>query len=199
MKFKAVSGAMLMLLFLGVTITAFNFQPAKADQGPQLLLETDKNLYILGENVTVVLSNIGTETIQIGGYPKWQIYTYPEEEPVYPSIFSLLLWSLEPGENDTITWNQTNEFTHSPVEAGMYVVRDRAGWGLSAYFEIVSLLGDANGDGYVNVWDLGMLSDAWLTMSEEPDFDLSCDFNWDDVINVWDLGIMSDYWLQSSI
>ena len=58
-----------------------------------------------------------------------------------------------------------------------------------------SIVGDATGDGYVNVWDLSLLSDAWLTMSEEPDFNPNCDFNWDDVINIWDLGIMSDHWL----
>ena len=58
-----------------------------------------------------------------------------------------------------------------------------------------SIPGDANGDGMVNVWDLGLLSDAWLTESGQPDYDPNCDFNMDNVINVWDLGIMSDYWL----
>jgi len=60
-----------------------------------------------------------------------------------------------------------------------------------------SLPADANGDGYVNVWDLGLLSDSWLTVKGEPLFDERCDFNGDDAINVWDLGIMSDYWLES--
>jgi hypothetical protein len=172
---KAVSGIMLTMLFLGVPITAFNIQPAKADQGPQLLLETDKNVYILGENVTIVLSNIGTETIQIGGYPIWEIHTYPEEEPVYPSIFAFLAWSLEPGENDTIAWNQTNQFTHSPVEAGMYVVRDLAGWGLSAYFEIVPT-GDINDDGIVDIIDVVVVA---LAFGSRPE-----DENWNPIADI---------------
>lgn len=104
---------------------------------PKLLLETDKDTYFLGENVTILLANIGTETVQIGGYPAWQIYTYPEEKPVYPAIYAFLAWSLDPGKSDTFTWNQYNEFIHTPVEAGMYVVRDTQGWGLSTYLEIV--------------------------------------------------------------
>lgn len=105
---------------------------------PQLLLETDKDVYILGENVKITLKNIGTETVMIGGYPAWQIYSYPEEEFVYPSIFAFLLWSLNPGENDTFTWNQYNAFTKSPADPGIYVVRDTHAWGLSAFFEITT-------------------------------------------------------------
>jgi len=104
----------------------------------QMLLETDKDVYILGENVTITLENIGTETVSIGGYPAWGIYTYPEESLVYPKIYAWLLWSLEPGENDTIIWNQYNAFTNSPVYPGMYVVRDTKGWSLSAYFTILA-------------------------------------------------------------
>jgi PKD repeat protein len=103
----------------------------------QMLLETDKDVYILGENVTITLENIGNETVSIGGYPAWGIYTYPEESLVYPSYYTFLAWSLEPGENDTFIWNQYNAFTNSPVYPGMYVVSDTQGWGLSAYFTIL--------------------------------------------------------------
>jgi len=102
-----------------------------------MLLETDKDTYVLGENVKIILKNIGAETVWIGGWPAWMIYTYPEEEPVFPAIFAFLLWELAPGENDTITWSQYNQYTHSPVGPGMYVVRDINGWGLSAYFTII--------------------------------------------------------------
>jgi len=91
----------------------------------------------LGENVTITLENIGTETVSIGGYPAWGIYTYPEESLVYPKVYWFLAWSLEPGENDTFIWNQYNAFTNSPVYPGMYVVRDTQGWSLSAYFTIL--------------------------------------------------------------
>jgi PKD repeat protein len=105
---------------------------------PLIHLETDKDVYILGENVTITLENIGTETVSIGGYPAWGIYTYPEEALVYPKVYAFLAWSLEPGENDTFIWNQYNAFTNSLVDPGMYVVCDTQGWGLSAYFTIVA-------------------------------------------------------------
>ncbi len=56
--------------------------------------------------------------------------------------------------------------------------------------------GDATGDGLVNVWDLGKMSDAWLSQIGQPNFDPSVDFNFDGYINVWDLGILSDQWLK---
>ena len=105
---------------------------------PKLLLETDKNVYRLGENVTITLTNISNKTIEIGGYPAWQIFAYPEEDPVYPSIFAFLAWSLDPGENDTFIWNQYNQFSGSSCSPRTYVVKDTQGWGLSAYFEVVA-------------------------------------------------------------
>lgn len=133
---KPVLGIMLLLFVIGLSGSALHFQPTKADPEAQLLLETDKYAYIwLWENVTITLTNISNETVEIGGYPAWTIFTYPEEESVYPNIFSTCIWWLDPGESDTFTWNQYNE-TGSPVEPGMYVVRDTQGWGLSAYFEI---------------------------------------------------------------
>lgn len=54
---------------------------------------------------------------------------------------------------------------------------------------------DINGDGFVNVEDLGLLSDAWLSQSGDPNYNPNADFNEDDFINVEDLGIMSDCWL----
>lgn len=67
------------------------------------------------------------------------------------------------------------------------------------YYVYASILGDANHDGYVNVEDLGLLSDAWLSELGEINYDPDCNFNDDNYCNVLDLGIMSDYWLQSSI
>jgi len=97
---------------------------------PSIQLETDKDVYILGENITITLKNIGTETVSIGGYPAWGIYTYPGGSHVYPPFYAFLAWSLEPGENDTYT------FDSGDIGPGMYVVNDTQGWGLSAYFTI---------------------------------------------------------------
>ncbi len=59
-------------------------------------LTTDKSIYTLRENVTVILINVGCETVHIGGYPAWQIFTYPEGKAVYPKAFAFLAWNLDP-------------------------------------------------------------------------------------------------------
>jgi len=38
-----------------------------AEKTPQLILETDKSVYSLGENITILLKNIGDERVKIGG------------------------------------------------------------------------------------------------------------------------------------
>jgi len=135
---KTVLRITLLLLVIGVNGSALHLQPTKADPQAQLLLETDEYGYIwLWENVTITLTNISNETVEIEGYPAWGIFTYPEEEPVYPGNFSTSLWWLDLGEKDTLAWNQYNEVNKTLVLPGMYVVRDTQGRGLSAYFEIV--------------------------------------------------------------
>jgi len=119
------------------TDSVIRYLSLTAPTPPVVTLKTDKDVYVLGENVTITLTNVGQETVQIGGYPAWQIFTYPAEEPVYPKIFAFLAWSLDPGENGTLTWNQYDEFTESFAKPGTYVIKDTQGWGLSAYFETV--------------------------------------------------------------
>ena len=117
----------------GIDVKSVSFTATTA----QMLLETDKDVYILGENVKIMLKNIGTETESIGGYPAWGIYEIvdvggsPWEFFVYPEYYMWLAWSLEPEENDTYT------FGSGDIGAGMYVVRDTQGWNLSAYFAII--------------------------------------------------------------
>jgi len=83
----------------------------------------------------------------------------------------------------------------------------------------VLLHADATLDGNVNVWDLGRMSDWWLTDVKSKWYGVtigeyedsgnfaeayriskeinSLDFNGDELVNVWDLGILSDNWLKS--
>jgi len=103
-----------------------------------LRLRTDKHVYLLGENVTIILENIGNSTIDIGGYPAWQILTYPEEKPVFPEVYALLAWNLEPGQSDVFVWNQYDEFNNRFVKPGIYIVKDTQGWNIYTMFEIVA-------------------------------------------------------------
>jgi len=129
---KKLKVTTLFLLIAILTMLASHFQLAEAEKR-ELSLKTDKSIYHPSENVTITLTNNGEETVFIGGYPAWQISTYPKERPVYPEVFAFLAWSLAPGESNTSIWNQCNQF----VEPGTYVVKDTQGWGLFAIFEIV--------------------------------------------------------------
>ena len=137
LKGKIISKVM-MFLFI-ITVIGFIFRPqlAKAEKHG-LSLETDKNVYALGENITIILTNNGDETVDIGGYPAWEILTHPEGEHVCPGVYAFLLWELDSGENDTFVWAQYNLLNSTFVEPGTYVLKDTQGWGLLASFEIVA-------------------------------------------------------------
>lgn len=154
-----------------------------AENTIKLILETDKDVYILGENISITLKNVGEEKVSVGGYPPWQIFTYPDEEPVYPKIFAFLAWFLEPGQNDTYVWNQYNEFTGTFCKPGKYVIKDTQGWNLSAYFEIVPM-----GVKIINTGVLGMAPKVYgdiitfFTDEKLADEDLNGDGERDDLI-----------------
>lgn len=123
------SGAIGLNLYLNIDLTT-------TQQTAQLILETDKQIYLLGENVTIILKNVGNSSVRIGGFPAWQIFTYPEEEPVYPKVFATLAWNLEPGENNTFIWNQYNQFKESFCTPETYIAKYTQDWELSTLFQI---------------------------------------------------------------
>lgn len=57
-----------------------------------------------------------------------------------------------------------------------------------------TVLGDANGDGMVDGTDLSMLGMAWLTTTEDPNYDERCDFDKDGTVDGLDLGILGFSW-----
>ena len=110
-------------------------------KSPQnLRLRTDKHVYLLGENVTIILENMGNSTVGIGGYPAWQILTYPEEKPVFPEVYTFLAWNLEPGQSDVFIWNQYDEFNDKFVEPGTYIIKDTQGWNIYTTFIVADPL-----------------------------------------------------------
>ena len=127
------------MLLLSMLSMAFNIQPAKTGPNSEatLLLVTDKHVYSLGENITITLTNIGSETVMFGGWPFCYICTYPDWEPVFPKDFVYLAWDLEPGESEVITWNQYDVFKNTSVEPGRYVVYEH-NYGYTAFFDIAS-------------------------------------------------------------
>jgi hypothetical protein len=187
---------MALTVLLTVTvIAACSVVPANAEA--VLQLTTNKSVYALGEEVTITLENVGNEYREIGGWPCVIIYTRPASEPVWPIIFATLLWGLAPGESETWIWNQTNEYTGSPAEPGMYVVNDTLGLGLSAEFEITSFLrGDVNLDHKVDVLDAALVSAHWYPGPPlgPLGYDSGFDVNGDAAINVLDSAVVSACW-----
>jgi hypothetical protein len=51
--------------------------------------------------------------------------------------------------------------------------------------------GDANHDGVVDIFDVGVASDAWETGG--PDGDV----NYDGIVDIFDIGVMSDFWTDA--
>jgi parallel beta-helix repeat protein len=137
---RTVSGIMLSLLVMSSLAFAFRIKTVKADPEGQLLLETDKQVYKLGENVTTTLTNIGDEIIPWMGYKPgpWDIFTFPGNRCVFDALECYCYYELDAGESVTYTWNQSDYYTVDPVEPGTYEVRDNQGWGLSAYFTMVN-------------------------------------------------------------
>ncbi len=72
------------------------------------------------------------------------------------------------------------------------------GWTIHGDFKQLRLLGDGNGDGYVNVGDLQVLLSAWGSASAtDANWNPNTDFNGDTYINVADLQILAAHWAES--
>jgi hypothetical protein len=185
---RLFSGSALTILLVQVLVLV----PAVASDGPQLLLETDKKVYKLGENVTITLANVGDEGVDIGGYPAWIISTYPEEKTIFPPVFATLLWGLRPGENDTFVWDQKGYQFNSHISVfncspGAYAVSDTQGWGLHAFFTIGDFGFDVNGNGKVGLEDVVAAANAFLSYPGHPRWNPIADVNKDDQVNIVDL------------
>ncbi len=139
MSKRTVSGITLTLLLIGMLTLAFNIQLTKAEEKVQLSLETNKEVYALGENVMITLTNVGNETVSFSRWPPWIIYTYPDWEPVYPAIFAFLTWDLDPGESEKWMWTQYNEYNATFVSPGTYVIEEY-NYNYTTFFEITPLI-----------------------------------------------------------
>ena len=139
MNKKAVAGIVLALLAIGMIGLAFCVQQIKAGLSGEtdLLLETDKDVYALGENVTITLTNVGDDTVMFGGWPPWIVYTYPDWERVYPKAIAYLAWNLDPGQSVALSWNQSNEYSETFVGPGRYVVYEH-NYDHTVFFDVAS-------------------------------------------------------------
>jgi hypothetical protein len=140
-------------------------------------------------DITVVVENQGTreETFDVTVYAN-------------TLIVGIQTVTLDAGASTTLVfhWSLTS------VAEGTYNIRAEA---TVLYGEIdtadntktdgtvkIKLPGDANDDGILNAYDLGILAKAWGTLVGEPLYDARADFNGDGKINIIDHIILRAHW-----
>ena len=106
-KDNLLKDAGFILILLCMVLTTMIVTGTVESQGAIFEVTTDKTLYILGESVTIFLTNVGDENLSAGG-PIITIYD-SEDEIVYQEA-CYCWYELEPGECITWpSWDQTNQ------------------------------------------------------------------------------------------
>jgi len=119
--------------------------------------------------------------------------------------------TLAAGENMTLTfaWRpRLPGYPYNPSEAWPYpvytfsaeasVVPDETDTADNSFidgFVKVQWPGDCNGDGMINILDLGKLGVHWLAKVGEPRYNANVDYDGDGEIKVLELGILGVWWL----
>jgi len=92
--------------------------------GETLETTIDKEVYALGEQVTIEIANISPETITGGGV---YYFVYDLEGNWLAGNGLFLAFELEPGDGlPSLTWNQTDK-DGKQVDSGTYIIQGRAG------------------------------------------------------------------------
>jgi endoglucanase len=84
--------------------------------------------------------------------------------------------------NRSVTWLQAGFMAMVVVAMGYVIVSARA----------AAIVGDINGDGVVNVFDLSILLSDWSTSTA------AADLNHDGTVNVFDLSVLLSHWGQTA-
>lgn len=96
----------------------------RMDVSNGLILEVDKTVYELGENVTITFTNNSTETVGLSN--NWPfVIRNSEGHIVMPSGVFMRAVYLSPGESLTRVWNQRDHLSDPvlmPVPPGVYSV-----------------------------------------------------------------------------
>jgi len=173
--------------------------------------------------VTVILvppdvAVLSVEPSATEAYPTWvvplNITVIVENQGPWPETFDVIAYYNETAietktvtvasrENTTLifSWNLTG------VAEGTYTIRaeasivpgetDTADNTLTDGTVKLKHPGDANDDGVVDAYDLGILGKAWQTSVGDPDYDPRADFNGDGTVDEQDEAILQQYWPRS--
>lgn len=156
-------------------------------EGAELEVTTDKNVYEVGEIVTIFFTNIGYETLS-GGGPIVSYYN-DENELVYQEAV-YCWWELDPGEYFTWTWNQ-KDFNNEQVPVGEYMVEGCLSGGENSFVDTATfyiLNYDPPGPPYGPTE--GKVNEPYIYCIDLPD-EVPCEPYY--VIWDWGDGIMSEW------
>ena len=143
-------------------------------------------------NIEVVPQNYGLEgeIVQVTSYANSTLIGF---QTVYLSAGQLMLINFA---WDTATINPGNYV----INAEASIVPGENDTADNSYIDgvvTISLPGDIDGDGIVNVFDLSALGKAYGSTPSTPNWNPEADINSDGAINIFDIGIMSSNWGQS--
>lgn len=136
----------------------------------------------------------------INSTPLSQIFTNPVETPglanLYPAAGSPLI---DAGSNTyaaAVDFSGVGRPQGLAADVGAYerYGSNNPGWQLDIGLKDLTITGDLDGDGHVDVIDLLIFADSWGTVSGEPTYSLACDFNRDGSVDVVDLLTFADSW-----
>lgn len=186
---RHLSRTLFLIMFTILLVTPH----AHASPGLDITVATDKMSYVTGEIVDIYANlTLDGSPVQDG------LVALQVDNPWNNSWFYRTLQTGTPP-----TPNQIN-ITEVITLDSIWQPKDTFSLGESGYVKITveSIIppidGDINGDYIVNVWDLSLLSDAWVTEIGDPNYNPKADLNNDGYINVWDLSLLSDYWLNEA-
>lgn len=141
------------------------------------LVKTNKYDYFPGEDVVITFLNGQHEVVGLNGVPPWDIFTYPEMEPVFPLYIAFMVWYIAPGEIQNFVWDQYNAFEERPADPGLYIAEAR-GIGLFdqeyAIFAIIAR-GDLNHDGQTDIVDILLAISAYGSREGDADWNPEAD------------------------
>lgn len=164
------------------------------------LVETNKPEYCPGEDVVITFFNGYNDIVGCNGVPPYDIFTYPEMEPVYPQYIAFMVWYIGAGETQTFVWGQLNQFEGRSAEPGLYIVGARTIGLLDQDYAIFAIVtsGDLNHDGLIDIMDILLASTAYGSNEGDanwnPEADLAPPYG---VINLCDLVTIAYHYGES--
>jgi hypothetical protein len=106
-----------------VIVLNINFISVSAENNT-LKLSTDKDIYNIGENITITLQNIGNTTVEFSDSGYMHLMNSDTGECIWscPGIFhTMAIIPFEPGQIESLIWEQRDE-NGTQVSAGLYKV-----------------------------------------------------------------------------